>query len=366
MKNIIDLNLKYPLNFIKYAYGDDHPFDFTAEDINIDEFESDIDNRLAGNVFSDRDIDVVHMRFKEHMTYKEIGERISRTDGRVGQIINLLARRLRSKVNSDYLSMRLNKDKYVRLCSKLMYNKLICNVYDMSEVVKIVNHLSGGDNDFDMDVVYNRLTSTGGFRYLDMIQFGILNYIDNEDFVYAIYLETFEEYINGSLNNLNISGRAYHEINRNGYSTIRELLCGMNVHSPEELTSGYGSIDTGIYIELVHSLIENKIPIPYQHETWLKKKISGASRMIPVFFSRYTRWISDSEIYIPDMKPGTVVVGCRCPSVSGKFKRLVVIEKRGKVPDKLGNNCIVSANTAAYFGLDFNGDTLLILEENNN
>ena len=271
MKNIIDLN--YPLNFIKYAYGDDHPFDFTAEDINIDEFGAEIDELLMKRHFNSRDINVLHMRFKDHMTYKAIASEIGKTSSRVSQIINTLAIIMRRSTTYNYLSMKLNKDKYVRLTSRLLYDNLICNVYDISEVVMIVEYLMSDkglrkydeDKDFDIDIAYNRLRGLGGSIYLSMIQYGILQYIDNRISMVMFEFE-FDTLIDGSLRDLNITDTTYRTICRNGYKTIRELVNGMNAHtSPDEFISGLRNVDTESYIELINALIEKGIPIPKEH-----------------------------------------------------------------------------------------------------
>ena len=239
MKNIIDLN--YPLNFIKYAYGDDHPFDFTAEDISIDEFGAEIDELLMKRHFNSRDINVLHMRFKDHMTYKAIASEIGKTSSRVSQIINTLAIIMRRSTTYNYLSMKLNKDKYVRLTSRLLYDNLICNVYDISEVVMIVEYLMSDkglrkydeDKDFDIDIAYNRLRGLGSSIYLSMIQYGILQYIDNR---ISMVMFEFDELIDGSLRDLNITDTTYRTICRNGYKTIRELVNGMNAHTSRTLS----------------------------------------------------------------------------------------------------------------------------------
>lgn len=93
-------------------------------------------------------------------------------------------------------------------------------------------------------------------------------------------------------------------------------------------------------------------------------------RMIGVYFSTKIDWIGDDEIYVPGIIPGTILNVLRYPTTDLIPKKLVVIERRGRIPWPLSklfndpeiNSCIVSVKTAECLGLDFNGDSLIIVE----
>lgn len=94
------------------------------------------------------------------------------------------------------------------------------------------------------------------------------------------------------------------------------------------------------------------------------------NRMICVYFHSGIDWIGDDEIYVPGIIPGTILNVLRYPTTNPVSKKLVVIEQRGEIPHPLNilfddpeiNIGVVSFKTAECLGLDFNGDSLIIVE----
>lgn len=88
-------------------------------------------------------------------------------------------------------------------------------------------------------------------------------------------------------------------------------------------------------------------------------------KAIPVTFSHEIRWIGDDEIFVPGMTPGTTITVCRYPMSEIRTKRLVVIERRGEIPERFEDIGIISVKTAEYLSVDINGDVLTIINNNN-
>lgn len=86
-------------------------------------------------------------------------------------------------------------------------------------------------------------------------------------------------------------------------------------------------------------------------------------KAIPVIFSHKIKWVGDDEIYVPGMTPGTTITVCRYPMSEIKTKRLVVIERRGEIPENFEDINIISMKTAEYLSVDFNGDVLTVIND---
>lgn len=174
--------LEWPFNAIDDAYEGNHKYNFNlakAEDVGL------LVDRFLEEKFNDRDMDILHLRYIQNMSYTKVGNVVGLTGTRVSQIIRRMLRfLLRSNDCYDlryYLRYCMHKDcKYMQLSAKLMYEKQITDVYSIKDLKMIVNHILNGsfkcvNVDFDFNTICDIISQNK--KYQKMVELGILGYV---------------------------------------------------------------------------------------------------------------------------------------------------------------------------------------------